>query len=189
MPNQKFNSITRLNWVGLPHIVIITQKSTVKSRELERHSVERIYRRQRSFDASKVQNHASLLRRAANNHAQYIHLYSPINGRKNAKQYMYVGFSRRNNIPRVAVHTISEKAIRFRHPDYDPDRAQKLISSSMSRHLSTRNISSRSIRAFLSNLANRQTDKQTDKRRQSHLPHPLSEINKIEYGTVWYSRV
>jgi len=26
----------------------------------------------------------------------------------------------------------------FRHPDYNPDRAQKLISSSMSRHLSTR---------------------------------------------------
>ena len=31
--------------------------------------------------------------------------------------------------------TISEKGIRFRHPDYDPDRAQKLISSSTSRHL------------------------------------------------------
>jgi len=50
---------------------------------------------------------------------------------------------------------------RFWHPDYDPDRAQKLISSSMSRHLSTRNISSKSIHAFLSNLANRQTDRQT----------------------------
>jgi len=54
------------------------------------------------------------------------------------------------------VHTLWEKAIRFRHPDYDPDRAQKLISSSMSRHLSTRNISTKSMRAFLSNLANRQ---------------------------------
>jgi len=31
----------------------------------------------------------------------------------------------------------------------------------MSRHLSTRNISSKSIHAFLSNLANRQTDKRT----------------------------
>jgi len=41
---------------------------------------------------------------------------------------------------RVAAHTLSEKAIRFRHPDYNPDRVQKLISSSMSRHLSTRNI-------------------------------------------------
>jgi len=36
---------------------------------------------------------------------------------------------------RVAPHTISEKAIRFGHPDYNQDRAQKLISSSMSRHL------------------------------------------------------
>ena len=87
----------------------------------------------------------SLLRWAANNHAQYL----------------YVGFSRRNKIPRVAVHTTSEKVIRFRHPNYDPDRAQKLTSSSMSRHLSTRNISSKSIHAFLSNLANRQTDRQT----------------------------
>jgi len=39
---------------------------------------------------------------------------------------------------RVAVHMISEKAILFRHPDYNPDRAQKLTSSSISRHLSTR---------------------------------------------------
>jgi len=61
------------------------------------------------------------------------------------------------------VYTISEKSIRFRHPDYDPDRAQELISSSMSRHLSTSNISSKFIHAFLSNLANRQTDKQTGK--------------------------
>jgi len=125
---------------------------------LERHSVERIYLRQRSFDASKVQNHASLLRRAANNHAQYL----------------FIGFFRRNQIPRVAVHTISEKVIRFRHPDYDPDRAEKLISSSVSRHLSTRNISSKSIHAFLSNIAN---SRQTDKRRQSYLPPPLSEVN------------
>jgi len=57
--------------------------------------------------------------------------------------------------------TIAEKAIRFRHPDYDPDRAQTLISSSMSQHLSTRNISSKSMHAFLSNLANRQTDRET----------------------------
>ena len=57
----------------------------------------------------------------------------------------------------VAVHTILENAIQFRHPD----RAQKLISSSMSRHLSIRSISSKSMHALLSNLANRQTDKQT----------------------------
>jgi len=59
---------------------------------------------------------------------------------------------------------------RFWHPDYNPDRAQKLISSSMSRHLSTCKISSKSMHAFLSNLANRQTDKH---RRKSHIPPPL----------------
>jgi len=40
---------------------------------------------------------------------------------------------------------------------YDPYWAQKLISSSMSWHLSTRKISSKFMRTFLSNLANRQT--------------------------------
>jgi len=64
----------------------------------------------------------------------------------------------------------------FRHPDCNPDRAQKLISLSMSRHLSTRNVSSKSMHAVLSNLANRQTDRQTDKRGQTHLPPPLSEV-------------
>jgi len=64
---------------------------------------------------------------------------------------------------RVAVHTLWVKAIRFQHPDYDPDRTQKLISSSMSRHLSTRKMSSKFMHAFLSNLANRQTDRQTSR--------------------------
>ena len=73
---------------------------------------------------------------------------------------------------RVAAHTISEKAIRFRHPDYNPDRAEKLISSSMSRHLSTRNILSKFMHAFLSDLANRQTNE----RGQTHLPPPLPEV-------------
>jgi len=111
--------------------------------KLERHSVERIYLRQWSFNASKVQNHTS--QQAADNHAQYL----------------YVGFSWCNKIQNVAVHAISEKVIRFQHPDYDPGRAQKLISSYMSRHLSTRHISSTSIHAFLSNLSNTQTDRQT----------------------------
>jgi len=71
-----------------------------------------------------------------------------------------LGFSRRYKIPRCSVHDIGE-SIWFRNPDYDPDRAQKLISSSVSRHLSTRKISSKSMHAFLSNLANRQTDRQT----------------------------
>jgi len=63
---------------------------------------------------------------------------------------------------RIAAHTISEKAIRFRYPDCNPDRAQKLTSSSISGHLSTRDISSKSMHVFLSNLANRQTDRQTN---------------------------
>ena len=62
--------------------------------------------------------------------------------------------------------------MRFRHPDYNPDRAQKLISSPMSRHLPTRNILSKYMYGFLSNLANRQTDKHGRK----HLPPPLSEV-------------
>jgi len=80
-------------------------------------------------------------------------------------QYVYVGFSR-HKIPRSLAYTIAEKAIRFRHSDYNLDRAQKLISSSMSRRLSTCSILFKSMHAFLSNLANRQTDK----RRQTHLP-------------------
>jgi len=84
-------------------------------------------------------------------------------------QYVYVGFSRRNKIPRCSARTISEKAIRFRHPDYKPDRAQKLISSFMSQHLSTRHISSKSMHAFLSNLANRKTDIQTSTDKNMYL--------------------
>jgi len=63
----------------------------------------------------------------------------------------------------TSAYMISEKAIWFRHPDYNPDRTQKLISLSMSRHLSTRNISYKSMHAFLSNLANRQIDGQTNR--------------------------
>ena len=84
------------------------------------------------------------------------------------RQYLYVGLSRRK-IPRNSAYTISEKAIRFRHPEYNPDRAHKLISLSMSRHLSTRNISSKSMHAFLSNLANRQTDRQTNEHGRKHV--------------------
>jgi len=84
-----------------------------------------------------------------------------------------MGFSWRK-IPSSSTYTISEKAIRFLHPDW----AQKLVSSSMSRHLSTCNISSKSMRTFLSDLANRQTDKQTKKHGQKHVPPSLSEVNK-----------
>jgi len=74
-------------------------------------------------------------------------------------------------------YMISERAIRSRHPDHDPDRAQK-FSSSMSQQLSTRNILSKSMHAFLSNLANRQTDKQT---RAKHESPPLSELIKARF--------
>jgi len=74
---------------------------------------------------------------------------------------------------RVAAHRILKKAIRFQHPDYNPDQAQELISSSMSRHRSKRNISSKFMHAFLSHLAHRQTNE----RGQTHLPPPLSKVN------------
>jgi len=64
--------------------------------------------------------------------------------------------------------------------DYDPDRAQNLISVSTSRHLSTRNISSKSVHVFLSNLANRQTDKHG----QKHVPPPLSEVNNSREACI-----
>ena len=131
------------------------------------YSVERIYLRQRSFDASKLRVAASTLKST---------------WRLPSCTSTCMWFSRRNKIPRcrVAMHTLWEKGIRFRRPDYEPDRAQKLISSSMSRHLSTRNInsfSSKSMHAFLSNLANRQTDKRTRAHRRKHIPTPLSEVN------------
>ena len=76
-------------------------------------------------------------------------------------QYLYMGFSRRNKILCCSAYDIrvSNPVPSYRHTDYNPDRVQKLISSSMSRQ-STRNISFKSMHAFLSNLANRQTDKQ-----------------------------
>ena len=113
--------------------------------KIERHSVDRIYLRQSCSHGSRWIKPFKTTRRCSD-----LYVY----------QYLYVGLSWRN-IFRVAAHTMSEKAIRFRHPDYNPHRAQKLISSSMSRHLSTRNNSSKSMHAFLCNLAHRQTDKRT----------------------------
>jgi len=49
----------------------------------------------------------------------------------------------------------------------------------MSRYLSARNISSKSMQAFLSNLANRQTNE----RGKTHLPPPLSEVNNTQIRT------
>ena len=45
----------------------------------------------------------------------------------------------------------------------------------MSRHLSTRNISSKSTHAFLSNLAHRQTDRQTDRQTKEHVQKHISQ--------------
>jgi len=89
-------------------------------------------------------------------------------------QYIYIRFSR-CKIPRSMAYTISEKAIWFQRSDYNLDRAQKLISSSMSRHLWTCSISSKSMHAsrhatFHPNpcmrfwvilLTDRQTDRKT----------------------------
>jgi len=98
------------------------------------------------------------------------------------RQYIYVEFFRRK-ISRSGAYTISEKAIWFRHPDYNPDynpdRAQTLISSSMSRQLSARNISSKSMHTFwVILLTDRQTDRQTNSHGQKHLPPPLSAVIK-----------
>ena len=124
-------------WWHMPWLCIALQG------KLEGHSVERMYLWQRCFDSSVNKT-----------------IVKPRLAAAAGQQYVYVGCSR-HKIPRSRAYTISEKAIQFRHPDCNPDRAQKLTSSSMSRHLSTRNISSKSMHAFLSNLANRQTHKQT----------------------------
>jgi len=111
----------------------------------EGHSVERMYLRQRCFDGSLTGSVNKTIVKPCVAAAANTYTWD----------FPNVKFRVR------ALYTIAKKAIRFRHPDYNPDRAQKLISSSMSRNLSTRNISSKSMHALLSNLANRQTDKQT----------------------------
>jgi len=61
----------------------------------------------------------------------------------------------------------------------------------MSRNLSTRNISSKSMHAFLSNLANRQMDRQTDKRtRANAFTSSFVGGNKHTVTEIWtFSRV
>jgi len=116
---------------------------------LEGHSAERIYLWQRCFDASKPRISAATGRQYPCPAVRHKTILKP-------------RFAAAANKPSSA-NTIAEKAIWFRHPDYDPDRAQKLISSSMSRHLLTCNISSKSMYVFLNNLANKQTDRQTSR--------------------------
>ena len=134
--------------------------------QLEVHLVECIYLRQQYFDVSKP-------RVAASTGAKYQYVgFSwrnkiPRCSAYNSEPCVVVaaatgaqyGFSRRNKIPLCSGKKLWEKAICFRHPDLD--QAQKLISSSMSQHLSTCNISSKSMHEFWSNLAHRQTDKRT----------------------------
>jgi len=56
----------------------------------------------------------------------------------------------------------------------------------MSRHLSTRKILSKSIHAFLSNPANIQTDRQTNKEtRAKRVLPPFSEVNKHSQSVVF----
>jgi len=138
--------------------------------QLEGHSVERMYLRQSCSHGSrwiKPLNHASLQRLAPNTCT--LDFPDAIKSR-------------------VAAHTTSEKAIRFRHTDYNPDRAQKLISSSMPRHLSTRNISSKSMHAFFSNLANRQTDRHGQKHLPPHLSEVMTQVRQIYHITLSHER-
>ena len=120
------------------NIKVKSFKQTVLLSELEGHSVERINLRQKCSDDSV---NKTVLKPPL-----------PLAARR---QYVYVGFSR-HKIPRSS-------AARWQPGQSWKVPARKLISSSMSRHLSTRNILSKSMHAFLSNLANRQTDKHGQK--------------------------
>ena len=75
------------------------------------------------------------------------HHHSVQMGTFDAKIHMQTPLVGCTTMPRCSdqymAYTIAEKAIWFRHPDYNLNRAQKLISSSMSRHLSTCNIHAR----------------------------------------------
>jgi len=141
----------------IPILYYTTKICIAPNRQANQKCCGRVIASLHAWGVSMPQNHALLLRQAPNTST-------------------CMGFSQHNKIPccRVAVHMLWEKGIRFWHPDYHVDRAQKLISSSMSQHLSTRNISSKYMHAFLSNLAHRQTDKQTRECEQKHIPPPLS---------------
>jgi len=52
--------------------------------------------------------------------------------------------------------------------------------------MSTRNISSESMHAFLSNFANRQTDIHTNKHGQKHVLPPLSEVKWSSKLQIWW---
>jgi len=121
----------------------LSYHSTITPSTIEGHSVERMYLRQTCFDGWVIKTilKPRLTERPAAN--IYTWDFSDVKFRV-AAPIDDIGES--NPVPAS---------------DYNLDRAQKLISSSMSRHLSTRNILSKSMLAFLSNLANRETDRQT----------------------------
>jgi len=77
---------------------------------------------------------------------------------------------------RVAVHTISQKAIRFRHPDYDPDRAKSWSVRPCPDTCRHATFHTNSCTRFWVILV---TDRQTDKHRgQTYLHRPLSGVIK-----------
>ena len=86
-------AVMSLNRIGLSLMYWIMLKL-----ELEGHSVERMYLRQRCSDAA---GNKTILKQC---------LAAAV-----GRQYVYVGFSRLK-IPRTSACTIAEKAIRLRHP-------------------------------------------------------------------------
>ena len=139
---------------------------TQLQRKLEGHSMERTYLRQRP----KSENWASLTPRS-----------SATVGLRRTEKSTRPGKLPGPRTTKSAVHPVTCSLLwvrclfdrlrqifdfqifRFRHPDYDPDQALKLTSSSMSRHLSTHNISSNLCKRFWVILhTDRQTDKQTN---------------------------
>jgi len=84
-------------------ILPVYKYNTIK---LKGHSVERIYLRQKLSNGSVNKT-----------------ILKPRLALAARRQYVQVGFSRRKISRSSAAYTISEKAIRFRDPNYDPDRA------------------------------------------------------------------
>ena len=81
--------------------------------------------------------------------------------------------------------TIPEKAIRFRQRTIIRSGSKvKQFVQSMSQHVLKRNISSKSMHTFFSNLANRQTNEHGQKR----VPPPLSQVNKFYCPNKWKQR-
>ena len=129
---------------------------------------------------STPENHASLLRRAPNTSTwdfpDVVKFHVAVHTTQNHASLLRCAPN--TDFPdvikfRVAVHGRKQSGSGIR--TILSGSAQKLISSSVSRHLSTRNISSKFMHACLSNFAHRQTDRQTNERK--HIPLPLSDVN------------